>query len=202
MRSLTKPVRIFVKAESRRTARTRPPGEAPISRASRFAIAATFIVCGGDGTVNEAVNGLALEQVPCGTSRGNGQRPGERVFRFPGSPRAAKLLITSHIGRIALVATPRKIQRAALVYFLSVRARADAISGCRCPAELNFTQGSWLTAGGLPPAYEPTTFSFPYVIAGNGDRWLSVISAAQKNTGTIKDHHRADLHIRSSNSRS
>ena len=82
VRQLDEARRIFRKAGiETELQNTSAPGEA--TEFARQAVAQSrqlVIVCGGDGTVNEAVNGLACSQVPLAVLTGrNGQCPCERV---------------------------------------------------------------------------------------------------------------------------
>jgi len=68
------------------------------------------IVCGGDGTVNEAVNGLACSQVPLAVLPSGTANVLAKELSIPWNlPRAAKRIIGAPYRRIALgLATPEK----------------------------------------------------------------------------------------------
>ncbi len=86
------------------------------------------IVCGGDGTVNEAVNGLACSQVPLAVLPAGTANVLAKELHIPWNlPRAAKKLVGAKFRRIALgFATPEKSSGAPR-YFVSVAgAGADA----------------------------------------------------------------------------
>jgi diacylglycerol kinase (ATP) len=86
------------------------------------------IVCGGDGTVNEAVNGLACSQVPLAVLPAGTANVLAKELHIPWNlPRAAERLVTAKFRRIALgIATPEESSGAPR-YFVSVAgAGADA----------------------------------------------------------------------------
>jgi diacylglycerol kinase (ATP) len=79
------------------------------------------IVCGGDGTVNEVVNGLALSQVPLAVLPAGTANVLAKELSLPWNlPRAAKRIVHAPYRRIALgLATPEKSSGEPR-YFLSV----------------------------------------------------------------------------------
>ena len=76
------------------------------------------IVCGGDGTVNEAVNGLAGSQVPLAVLPAGTANVLAKELRIPWSiPQAAEMILRSTLRRVALgLAAGAQAQR----YFLSL----------------------------------------------------------------------------------
>ncbi len=87
------------------------------------------IVCGGDGTVNEAVNGLAGSQVPLAVLPAGTANVLAKELGIPWDiPRAAKTIVQSTLRRIALgLATPLPA-REPYRYFLCVAgAGADGV---------------------------------------------------------------------------
>ena len=103
--------------------RRRPP---PVKR-PRLRVAPSeqsrqlVIVCGGDGTVNEAVNGLACSQVPLAVLPAGTANVLAKELSLPWNlPRAAKIISNAPYRRIALgLATPEPSSGAPR-YFLSV----------------------------------------------------------------------------------
>jgi len=101
---------------------TTAPGEATLM--ARRAVEASrelVIVCGGDGTVNEVVNGLALSQIPLAVlPAGTANVLAEELALPWNLPRAAKRIINAPLRRIALgLAIPEKSSGEPR-YFLSV----------------------------------------------------------------------------------
>lgn len=101
---------------------TSGPGDATVL--ARQAVAQSrqlAIVCGGDGTVNEAVNGLACSHVPLAVLPAGTANILAKELSLPWNlPRAAERLIHSKYHRIALgLATPEKSSGDPR-YFLSV----------------------------------------------------------------------------------
>lgn len=101
---------------------TSEPGEA--TTLARRAVAQSrqlAIVCGGDGTVNEAVNGLACSQVPMAVLPSGTANVLAKELGLPWNlPRAAKLMARAPYHRIALgLAIPEKSSGEPR-YFLSV----------------------------------------------------------------------------------
>ena len=76
------------------------------------------IVCGGDGTVNEAVNGLACSQVPLAVLPAGTANVLAKELSLPWNlPRAAERIVSAQYRRIALgLATPGKIKRRASLF--------------------------------------------------------------------------------------
>ena len=101
---------------------TTAPGEATLM--ARRAVDATrelVIVCGGDGTVNEVVNGLACSQVPLAVLPAGTANVLAKELKLPWNlPRAAKRIMNAPLRRIALgLAIPEKSSGEPR-YFLSV----------------------------------------------------------------------------------
>jgi diacylglycerol kinase (ATP) len=86
------------------------------------------IVCGGDGTVNEAVNGLACSQVPLAVLPSGTANVLAKELGIPWNlPRAAKRLIGAQFRRIALgMATPEKSSSEPRYFVSLAGAGADA----------------------------------------------------------------------------
>lgn len=89
--------------------RTTSPGEATtFARRAVEQSRQLAIICGGDGTVNEAVNGLACSQVPLAVLPAGTANVLAKELSLPWNlPRAAKRLLRAQYHRIALgLATP------------------------------------------------------------------------------------------------
>jgi diacylglycerol kinase (ATP) len=123
MRHLDEARRIFHKAGiETELHNTTGPGDATVL--ARQAVAQSrqlVIVCGGDGTVNEAVNGLARTQVPLSVLPAGTANVLAKELSLPWNlPRAAERLIHAQYRRIALgLAIPEKSSGEPR-YFLSV----------------------------------------------------------------------------------
>ena len=108
-----------IEAELRAT--TRPGAAIALARQAVEQARQLVIVCGGDGTVNEAVNGLAGSEVPLAVLPAGTANVLAKELGIPWNiPRAARLIAHGTLRRIALgVATPlpgRETRR----YFLCV----------------------------------------------------------------------------------
>ena len=128
------------------------------------------IVCGGDGTVNEAVNGLACSQVPLAVLPAGTANVLAKELSLPWNlPRAAERIISAQYRRIALgLATPEKSSGEPR-YFLSVAgAGPDGALVCRRTSG-NQAQGgdSRLLAGRISPA---DSLRFPAVSHDDGGK--------------------------------
>jgi len=109
------------------------------------------IVCGGDGTVNEAVNGLAGSQVPLAVLPAGTANVLAKELGIPWDiPRAARLLVESTLRRIALGAATPLPGRETCRYFLCVAgAGADGALVYSLDASLKRSTGMmayWLEA--------------------------------------------------------
>ena len=84
--------------------RTTSPGEATtFARRAVEQSRQLAIICGGDGTVNEAVNGLACSQVPLAVLPAGTANVLAKELSLPWNlPRAAKRLLRAQYHRIAL----------------------------------------------------------------------------------------------------
>src|SRR6202023_1783052 len=90
---------------------TTAPGEATgLARRAVEQSRHLVVVCGGDGTVNEAVNGLARSRVPLAVLPAGTANVLAKELRLPWNlPRAAELVARAPYRRIALgLATPEK----------------------------------------------------------------------------------------------
>src|ERR1700737_5290392 len=90
---------------------TTAPGEAThLARNAVNQSRQLVIVCGGDGTVNEAVNGLACSQVPLAVLPGGTANVLAKELSIPWNlPRAAERIIHAKYRRMALgLATPKQ----------------------------------------------------------------------------------------------
>ncbi len=90
---------------------TTAPGEATIlARRAVEQLRHLVVVCGGDGTVNEAVNGLACSQVPLAVLPAGTANVLAKELSIPWNlSRAAERIVNAQYHRIALgLATPEK----------------------------------------------------------------------------------------------
>jgi diacylglycerol kinase (ATP) len=200
MRQLDETRRIFraagIETELQNTS---APGEA--TEFARQAVAQSrqlVIVCGGDGTVNEAVNGLALSQVPMAVLPAGTANVLAKELSLPWNlPRAATLLIQSHYRRIALgLATPEKSSGEPR-YFLSVAgAGADGALVAAVRPEIKLQAG--ILAYWQEGFRQLASYNFPLfrtMIAGNAiDGSLVIVGRTKNYGGPFKITTEADLH--------
>src|SRR6267154_3304135 len=201
MRQLDEARRIFresgIETELQNTS---APGEA--TEFARRAVSQSrqlVIVCGGDGTVNEAVNGLALSQVPMAVLPAGTANVLAKELSIPWNlPRAAKLLIHSHYRRIALgLATPEKSSGEPR-YFLSVAgAGADGALVSAVRPEIKLKAG--ILAYWQEGFRQLTRYDFPMFrtsMAGNAidiDASLVIVGRTKHYGGPFKITTEADL---------
>jgi diacylglycerol kinase (ATP) len=123
LRQLDQARRIFLKAGiETELQNTTAPGEATIlARQAVVQSRQLAIVCGGDGTINEAVNGLALSRVPLAVLPAGTANVLAKELVLPWNlPRAAERIIRAKYQRVALgLAIPEKSSGEPR-YFLSV----------------------------------------------------------------------------------
>ena len=178
---------------------TTAPGEATeLARQAVLQSRQLVIVCGGDGTVNEAVNGLALSQIPMAVLPAGTANVLAKELSLPWNlPRAAKLLIHSHYRRIALgLATPEKSSGEPR-YFLSVAgAGADGALVAAVRPEIKLKSG--ILAYWQEGFRQLTSYNFPLfrtMIAGNAiDGSLVIVGRTKNYGGPFKITTEADLH--------
>ena len=178
---------------------TSAPGEATeLARQAVLQSRQLVIVCGGDGTVNEAVNGLALSQIPMAVLPAGTANVLAKELSLPWNlPRAAKLLIHSHYRRIALgLATPEKSSGEPR-YFLSVAgAGADGALVAAVRPEIKLKSG--ILAYWQEGFRQLTSYNFPLfrtMIAGNAiDGSLVIVGRTKNYGGPFKITTEADLH--------
>jgi YegS/Rv2252/BmrU family lipid kinase len=201
MRKLDEARRIFRNAgiETEHQSTT-SPGEA--TAMARRAVAASrqlVIVCGGDGTVNEVVNGLACSQVPLAVLPAGTANVLAKELGLPWNlPRAAERIIRAPYRRIALgLAIPEKSSGEPR-YFLSVAgAGADGALVAAVRPEIKGKAG--ILAYWHEGFRQLTKYDFPMFrtsMAGNGtdiDASLVVVGRTKHYGGPFKITTEADL---------
>lgn len=178
---------------------TTGPGEA--TDLARQAVAQSrqlVIVCGGDGTVNEAVNGLAMSQVPLAVLPAGTANVLAKELSLPWNlPRAAERLIDSQYRRIALgLATPEKSSGEPR-YFLSVAgAGADGALVAAVRPEIKLKSG--ILAYWQEGLRQLTRYTFPLFrtsFAGCAiDGSLVIVGRTKHYGGPFMITTEADLH--------
>ncbi|HXP80696.1 MAG TPA: diacylglycerol kinase family protein [Verrucomicrobiae bacterium] len=175
-------------------------GEATIM--ARRAVEASrqlVIVCGGDGTVNEVVNGLACSQVPLAVLPAGTANVLAKELKIPWNlSRAAERLIGAPYRRIALgLATPEKSSGEPR-YFLSVAgAGADGALVSAVRPEIKLKAG--ILAYWQEGFRQLTRYDFPMfhtTMAGNGvgiDASLVIVGRTKHYGGPFKITTEADL---------
>jgi diacylglycerol kinase (ATP) len=157
------------------------------------------IVCGGDGTVNEVVNGLACSQVPLAVLPAGTANVLAKELKLPWNlPRAAERIIGAPYRRIALgLATPEKSSGEPR-YFLSVAgAGADGALVSAVRPELKLKAG--IFAYWQEGFRQLTRYDFPMfhtTMAGNGigiDASLVIVGRTKHYGGPFKITTEADL---------
>jgi diacylglycerol kinase family enzyme len=157
------------------------------------------IVCGGDGTVNEVVNGLACSQVPLAVLPAGTANVLAKELKLPWNlPRAAERIIGAPYRRIALgLATPEKSSGEPR-YFLSVAgAGADGALVSAVRPEIKLKAG--ILAYWQEGLRQLTRYDFPMfhtTMAGNGvgiDASLVIVGRTKHYGGPFKITTEADL---------
>jgi diacylglycerol kinase family enzyme len=157
------------------------------------------IVCGGDGTVNEVVNGLACTQVPLAVLPAGTANVLAKELALPWNlPRAAKRIVNAPFRRIALgLAIPEKSSGEPR-YFLSVAgAGADGALVSAVRPEIKLKAG--ILAYWQEGLRQLTRYDFPMFrtqMAGNAigiDASLVVVGRTKHYGGPFKITTEADL---------
>jgi YegS/Rv2252/BmrU family lipid kinase len=157
------------------------------------------IVCGGDGTVNEVVNGLACSQVPLAVLPAGTANVLAKELRLPWNlPRAAELLVHAEYRRIALgLAIPDQASGEPR-YFLSV-AGAGADGALVSAVRPEFKRQAGILAYWQEGLRQLTRYDFPLFrtqIAGtatNIDASLVIVGRTKHYGGPFKITTEADL---------
>jgi YegS/Rv2252/BmrU family lipid kinase len=157
------------------------------------------IVCGGDGTVNEVVNGLACSHVPLAVLPAGTANVLAKELCLPWNlPRAAERIIKAPYRRIALgLATPEKSSGEPR-YFLSV-AGAGADGALISAVRPEIKQKAGILAYWQEGFRQLTKYDFPLFrtsMAGNGidiDASLVVVGRTKHYGGPFKITTEADL---------
>ncbi len=179
---------------------TTAAGEATdIARRAVQASRELVIVCGGDGTVNEVVNGLACSQVPLAVLPAGTANVLAKELALPWNlPRAAERIVKAPYRRIALgLATPEKSSGEPR-YFLSVAgAGADGALVSAVRPEIKLKAG--ILAYWQEGLRQLTKYDFPLFrtsMAGNGtliDASLVIVGRTKHYGGPFKITTEADL---------
>jgi diacylglycerol kinase (ATP) len=157
------------------------------------------IVCGGDGTVNEVVNGLACSQVPLAVLPAGTANVLAKELALPWNlPRAAERIAAAPYRRIALgLAIPEKSSGEPR-YFLSVAgAGADGALVAAVRPEIKLKAG--ILAYWQEGLRQLTRYDFPMfrtAMAGNGtniDASLVIVGRTKHYGGPFKITTEADL---------
>src|ERR1700758_835700 len=183
-------------------AETSGPGEATeIARRAGPAGRQLVIACGGDGTVNEVVNGLATAQnghrVPLALLPGGTANILAKELNLPWDiPRAAKHLLNADVREIALGLAKPLEQPEKARYFLSV-------SGCGPDGMIVYSVDLGLKARVGILAYwwqgarEVLRYTFPRFRVRTGDRQMEatlvVVGRTKNYGGPFKITDQADL---------
>jgi diacylglycerol kinase (ATP) len=177
---------------------TTAPGEAThLARNAVNQSRQLVIVCGGDGTVNEAVNGLACSQVPLAVLPAGTANVLAKELSLPWNlPRAAEQVVRAQYRRIALgLAIPEKSSGEPR-YFLSVAgAGPDGALVSAVRPEIKLRSG--IVAYWQEGFRQLTRYSFPRfrVTAGDCtiDATLVVVGRTKHYGGPFKITTEADL---------
>jgi diacylglycerol kinase (ATP) len=179
---------------------TAAPGEATVmARRAVDESRQLVIVCGGDGTVNEVVNGLACSQVPLAVLPAGTANVLAKELRLPWNlPRAAELIAHAPYRRIALgLAIPDKASGEPR-YFLSVAgAGADGALVSAVRPEIKRQAG--ILAYWQEGLRQLTRYDFPLFrtqMAGNAiniDASLVIVGRTKHYGGPFKITTEADL---------
>jgi YegS/Rv2252/BmrU family lipid kinase len=157
------------------------------------------IVCGGDGTVNEAVNGLACSNVPLAVLPAGTANVLAKELSLPWNlPRAAEHIVRGRFRRIALgLATPEKSSGEPR-YFLSVAgAGADGALVAAVRPEIKLKAG--ILAYWQEGLRQLSRYDFPVfrtMLAGDSsvDATLVIVGRTKNYGGPFKITTEADLH--------
>jgi diacylglycerol kinase (ATP) len=179
---------------------TTAPGEATaLGRRAVEESRQLVIVCGGDGTVNEVVNGLACSQVPLALlPAGTANVLGKELSLPRNLPRAAERILHAPYRRIALgLATPEKSSGEPR-YFLSV-AGAGADGALVQAVHPEFKRQAGIFAYWQEGLRQLTRYDFPLFrtsMAGNAmniDASLVIVGRTKHYGGPFKITTEADL---------
>ena len=155
------------------------------------------IVCGGDGTVNEAVNGLAGSQVPLAVLPSGTANVLAKELSIPWNlPRAAEHIIRARYRRIALgLATPEKSSGEPRYFISLAGAGADGALVAAVRPEIKLRAG--IVAYWLEGMKQLTRYTFPRFRGTTGDHsvdaTLVVVGRTKHYGGPFKITTEADL---------
>jgi diacylglycerol kinase (ATP) len=177
---------------------TTAPGEATgLARSAVERMRQLVIVCGGDGTVNEAVNGLACSRVPLAVLPAGTANVLAKELSLPWNlPRAAERIVRAQYRRIALgLAIPEKSSGEPR-YFLS-QAGAGADGALVAAVRPEIKQRAGMIAYWQEGFQQLTRYTFPRFRTTVGDRsidaTLVVVGRTKHYGGPFKITTEADL---------
>jgi diacylglycerol kinase (ATP) len=178
---------------------TTAPGEAThMARRAVEQLRQLVIVCGGDGTLNEAVNGLACSQVPLAVLPAGTANVLAKELSLPWNlPRAAEHITRARFRRIALgLAIPEKSSGEPR-YFLSLAgAGADGALVAAVRPEIKLRAG--ILAYWQEGFRQLTRYTFPRFRVTTGDSaidaTLVIVGRTKNYGGPFKITTEADLH--------
>src|ERR1700730_15684270 len=155
------------------------------------------IVCGGDGTVNEAVNGLACSQVPLAILPSGTANVLAKELSIPWNlPRAAERIIRAKYRRIALgLATPEKSSGEPRYFISLAGAGPDGAIVAAVRPEVKLRAG--IIAYWYEGFQQLTSYTFPRFRVTTGDQsidaTLVVVGRTKHYGGPFKITTEADL---------
>jgi len=150
---------------------TTSPGEATdLARRAVEQMRHLVVVCGGDGTVNEAVNGLACSRVPLAVLPAGTANVLAKELAIPWNlPRAAQRIVQARYRRIALGHVTPEETSGEPRYFLSLAgAGADGALVAAVRPEIKFRAG--IVAYWQEGFQQLTRYKFPRFRVTTGDR--------------------------------
>src|SRR5258705_1586297 len=177
---------------------TSAPGEATaMARRAVEQSRQLAIVCGGDGTVNEAVNGLAGSQVPLAVLPSGTANVLAKELSIPWNlPRAAKRIIGAPYRRIALgLATPEKSSGEPRYFISLAGARPDRAIVAAVLAEIQLPGG--IIAYWQEGFKQLTRYTFPRFRVTTGDQsidtTLVIVGRTKHYGGAVKNTTEGEL---------
>src|SRR5882672_5960297 len=177
---------------------TTEPGEATfMARRAVEQSRQLAIVCGGDGTVNEAVNGLACSQVPLAVLPSGTANVLAKELSIPWNlPRAAKRIIGAPYRRIALgLATPEKSSGEPRYFISLAGAGPDGAIVAAVRPEIKLRAG--IIAYWQEGFKQLTRYTFPRFRVTTGDQsidtTLVIVGRTKHYGGPFKITTEADL---------
>ena len=178
---------------------TTAPGEATgLARRAVEQLRHLVVVCGGDGTVNEAVNGLACSQVPLAVLPAGTANVLAKELSLPWNlPRAAEHIVRAKYRRIALGLAIPEESSGEPRYFLSVAgAGPDGALVAAVRPEVKLKSG--IIAYWQEGFRQLTRYDFPRFRVTTGDTTIDatlvIVGRTKHYGGPFKITTQADLH--------